>query len=484
MPIHLINQTLDSVTIHNLKHIRDLDLDFRGNRVTGIFGVNGCGKSSILHALACFYRSLNAGSESNYFTRFFKRIGNEAWKDSKITAIFTIEGVQKTVVYKKGKDRWIPRMDSKPKRDTFYVGIDSCVPAIEKEPLTRTSFHMANRGSIDNHDEVIDAFSNIMCRTYDAAEKEAFLKKQYTRVRLHDAASYTSLSMGAGEQRLLYLIELLYHVPEYSLVLIDELDLTLHTLALQRLVDLIVDIADEKHLQVVFTSHREELTKRYDINIRHIWQPANVEQTFCLNRTTPDCICRLTGVMEKQFEVYVEDLLASCIVKEVLKDAGILSFTKVIIFGDAGNAFSIAAGLELQGQVDNKKLILLDGDVYTTNVERIKQIKKKIGGTEVGKDAIRNHAITIIKQLILPAGEQPEHYIWSLLKTKQGELANYANMVNLSPDDKHHYLYDIYQMQGEDMGTYFRNVVKAIKGDAAWTDYVKEVTDWIAGLNI
>ena len=375
-------------------------------------------------------------------------------------------------------------MDSKPKRDTFYVGIDSCVPAIEKEPLTRTSFHMANRGNIDNHDEVIDAFSNIMCRTYDAAEKEAFLKKQYARVRLHNAASYTSLSMGAGEQRLLYIIELLYHVPDYSLVLIDELDLTLHTLALQRLVDLIVDIADEKHLQVVFTSHREELTKRYDINIRHIWQPANVEQTFCLNRTTPDCICRLTGVMEKQFEVYVEDLLASCIVKEVLKDAGILSFTKVIIFGDAGNAFSIAAGLELQGQVDNKKLILLDGDVYTTNVERIKQIKKKIGGTEVGKDAIRNHAITIIKQLILPAGEQPEHYIWSLLKTKQGELANYANMVNLSPDDKHHYLYDIYQLQGEDMGTYYRNVVKVIKDDVAWTDYVKEVTDWIAGLNI
>jgi len=33
MPINIINQTLDSVTIHNLKHIRDLDLDFRGNRV-------------------------------------------------------------------------------------------------------------------------------------------------------------------------------------------------------------------------------------------------------------------------------------------------------------------------------------------------------------------------------------------------------------------------------------------------------------------
>lgn len=482
MPYHIIEQTLDRITVHNLKHIRDLDVDFRGNRVTGIFGMNGCGKSSILHALACFYRPLNNGSEKNYFTRFFKRVGNDAWKDSKITANFTITGNPKTVVYKKGDDRWIPRIDNKPQRDSYYIGIDSCVPAIEKEPFTRTSFHMTNRGSIDNHDAVVQAFSNILCRIYDAAQNEAFLKKNYTRVQLHGAASYTSLSMGAGEQRLLYIIELLYHVPEYSLILIDELDLTLHTMALQRLVTLIVQVANAKHLQVIFTSHREELTRRRDINIRHIWQPANVAQTFCLDHTTPACICRLTGVMEKQYEVYVEDMLASCIVKEVLKDAGILSYTKVVIYGDAGNAFSIAAGLELQGQIDGNKLILIDGDVYTTEPERQKQIKKKIGGTEAGKDAIRNHALTVIKQLVLPAGEQPEHFLWGLLKNKTGELADLANMVNQSPDDKHHYLYDIYQMQGEDMGTYLRNVVQLVKQDAAWGGYVSEITAWIAGL--
>ena len=482
--MHLINQTIDNITIHNLKHIRDLDIDLRGKRVTGIFGVNGCGKSSILHAMACLYQSLNAGSESNYFTRFFKRVGDDAWKDSRMTVTYTINGAPKTVVYRKGKDRWMPRIDQKPKRDSFFVGIDTCVPAVEKEPLTRTSFHMANRDSIENHDLVIEAFSNIMCRTYNAAETEYFLTKKYTRVRINGITSYTSLSMGAGEQRLLHIIELLYHVPEYSLILIDELDLTLHTQALQRLVSLIVKVSDEKHLQVVFTSHREELTRRKDINIRHIWQPANVEQTFCLNHTTPDCLCRLTGVMEKRFEIYVEDLLASCIVKEVLKDAGILNYTKVITFGDAGNAFSIAAGLELQGQVDNNKLILLDGDVYTTDTERLRQIKKKIGGTEAGKELIRDHALTIVKQLNLPAEEQPEHFLWTLLKTKQGELADLANQVNQAPDDKHHYLYDIYQMQGEDMSTFFRNVVHEIKDDAAWSEYVKEITDWIAGLNL
>lgn len=481
---NIVNQRLESVTFHHLKHLRELEIDFSGKNVTGIFGVNGCGKSSILHAIACFYRSLNAGSESNYFTRFFKRVNTDAWTNSRMTAKFTINGATKTIEYRKGVDRWMPRMENKPKRDTYFVGIHTCVPAIEKEPLTRTSFHMASRGNIENHDEVVQAFSNIMCRNYDAAEREAFLKKNYTRVRLHDAENYTSLSMGAGEQRLLYIIELLYHVPEYSLILIDELDLTLHTLALNRLMDLIVMIAEQKHLQVFFTSHREVLTARQDINVRHIWRPANVEQTFCLDHTTPACLCRLTGTMEKRYEVYVEDTLASCIVKEVLKDNGILNFTKVIIYGGIGNAFTIAAGLELCGQVDANKLILTDGDDSRTDEEKLKQIKKKLGGSEANRDAVWQHALSIVKRFNLPPNEHPEHYLWTLLKTKQGELADLANSVNQLPNDKHSYLYDIYEMQGESKETFYRNVVTTIKADPAWAGYVSAITDWIVGLNI
>lgn len=66
MPYHIIEQTIDRITVHNLKHIRDLDIDFSGNRVTGFFCMNGCGKSSILHALACFYRPLNNFAQTMY----------------------------------------------------------------------------------------------------------------------------------------------------------------------------------------------------------------------------------------------------------------------------------------------------------------------------------------------------------------------------------------------------------------------------------
>ena len=52
--------------------------------------------------------------------------------------------------------------------------------------------------------------------------------------------------MGAGEQRLFSLLETLYSMPPESLLLIDELDLTLHTLALKKLVREMVKVANKK----------------------------------------------------------------------------------------------------------------------------------------------------------------------------------------------------------------------------------------------
>ena len=102
-----------------------------------------------------------------------------------------------------------------------------------------------------------------------------------------------------------------------------------------------VRLANERNLQIVFTSHREELTRRCDINIRHIWKPANQNETLCLDQTTPMCMFRLNGQLEKLYEVYVEDDMAEAIVKAVLRDENILNNVNVYRFGDASNAFSL-----------------------------------------------------------------------------------------------------------------------------------------------
>lgn len=72
MPVQVIKQSIDRVYFTQLKGLKNLSIDFRDKNVTAIFGINGCGKSTILHALACLYQPLNEIGEKNYFTRFFQ----------------------------------------------------------------------------------------------------------------------------------------------------------------------------------------------------------------------------------------------------------------------------------------------------------------------------------------------------------------------------------------------------------------------------
>ncbi len=74
-----INQRINSLEIEKLKGLAGLEITFEDKNVTAIFGENGCGKSTILHAIACFYRSESGNGDTNYFTRFFKRVGGSAW---------------------------------------------------------------------------------------------------------------------------------------------------------------------------------------------------------------------------------------------------------------------------------------------------------------------------------------------------------------------------------------------------------------------
>ena len=54
------------LAIERLKGIRGLDeISFEDKPLTGIFGPNGIGKSTVLHALAAAYRTPK-GAESNY----------------------------------------------------------------------------------------------------------------------------------------------------------------------------------------------------------------------------------------------------------------------------------------------------------------------------------------------------------------------------------------------------------------------------------
>lgn len=463
-----------------------MTISFEGNSVTGIFGPNGCGKTTILHSLLCMYQPKTAGAGENHlFKEFFKTDNQFSYVGSKMTIFYECQTDGSHVITKgektfhKRSDHWIHSYKERPDRDIFYIGIGTCVPNIETEKNKNQKIvtFRNNNHQISNNTLVQAAASYIMNRQYTDLYYSTTGRCEYVTVQVDHNLTYRSLSMGAGEQRLFKILDILYRAPKYSLIIIDELDLTLHTAALRRLIEKMVYRANEKNLQIVFTSHREELTKVPNINVRHIYQTAG--QTICLENTTPDCLDQLIGAPSNTLEVYIEDDLAEAIARKCLSQKKILKHCSFHRFGAATNAFAVATGLYLAGKLNERVIVLTDGDVYISETDRKEQIKNILTGDEPGADARREECMLCIHQYHLPANTSPEKFIWEELRNstqneEENEIARSINAV----DNSHKYVNDIVRTLGLNREVALYKIINNISCGDRWADYISELGKW------
>lgn len=479
-------QRLNKVEYIELKNLFDFVLDLEPRNVTGIFGVNGSGKSSIIYSILCLYKpSPIAPNRTNFkLSQFFTNTTHTRYQNSsyKITHSFRIQqNIRNNIVREYGKaDRWKPRYNDRPERDVYFIGLASCVPEIETEKsesmirLTTTNLNDALSDTIRQNAGVVLNRDYQEYNSHDYTAK----RKKFIGVRNQDV-QYSSLAMGAGEQRVFRILEIVFRASRYSLIVIDEIDLTLHTSALNRLISIIVQRAEDRNLQVIFTSHREELTGRDDINIRHIHQLDN--KTLCFNETTPDCITRLTGNQIRTLEIFVEDDLSEAIVQKIIEEQNIRRHCIIRRYGAIDNSFSLATGLFLKGEDLDNILILLDGDRYPTNDEKMAQIKKHLTGNEANAEQNRIDALRCIKQYILPADTSPEQYVNNLLR----QINDGSEIVEASRNiqavyDRHEYVNEMIRILGyQDNQIGLTKVAEKLSTSINWGEFVEEISTWL-----
>lgn len=71
------------IAIERLKGIRELDeISFEDKPITGIFGPNGNGKSTVLHALAAAYQA-PPHATAHHYKNFFPKLENDAWNGTR-----------------------------------------------------------------------------------------------------------------------------------------------------------------------------------------------------------------------------------------------------------------------------------------------------------------------------------------------------------------------------------------------------------------
>lgn len=384
------------------------------------------------------------------------------------------------MTYKKsaGSDRWTPKTSRRPERKVYFLGISSSVPSIENEKENTVNYTFDGDNNLDNG--ILGLARRILGIQYTQISRTRRNNKDYYHATVQDGANYFSISMGAGEQRVLRLLEVIEKVENYSLVIIDEIDLTLHNAALMRLINYLVEKGRSRHIQFIFSSHSEALTKRKDINVRHLFQTP--EKTLCFNESNPECMECMTGEILRPIEIYVEDILAKTIVAQVAKELGISKRVVIKQYGSCTNAFVASSGMHMLGQSLDHKLFVLDGDACRTEEEREKQLKKYYSGTEPDKEQKRDEVLRHISQLDLPDGELPEKYINHILRedieNQNAEIVALAKSI-IEPDDSHKYLDDIIDGLGDEESIGLYKVIEELSKHPEWKSYTKSVRNWL-----
>ncbi len=453
-------------------------------------GPNGHGKSTILHALTCCYQPIDENITSNYrFSDFFLPNTDAQWQGSELTLTHSYRnGKEKsenyTAVYKKS-DRWTIYA-RRPKRHVYYIGIDKYIPIIESEKQKTKIEYTTTTLSDDLTTALLKKASNIFNKQYTAYNNHKSRKgKTYIGVE-SNGTRYSALSMSAGEQKVFQLLETIFKADKYSLILIDEIDLLLHNIALEKLLIIVAERANDKNLQIVFTTHRESIVELFElINIRHI--VTKPEKTYCFNETKPDAIHRLTGKQEKTIEIFVEDDLATAILNKIVSSLRIKKYVSIKKFGAAANCFTTVAGLLISNETIDNTLFVLDGDVFITSEDKQEQLKNVITGHGVNIESHRNKALQHIKQLKLPENTKPEKYLHELLininnldKEEFKEILEVAKEISYQ-QDSHKYLSEIIERLGYDKSVGYTKIIDLVSAHCQdqWQSYISEVYTWL-----
>ncbi|MGC7404016.1 AAA family ATPase [Pandoraea pneumonica] len=488
MPVS--QQKLNKIEVATLKNLKDVEIDFTDSALTAIMGTNGSGKSTVLHALACAYAPPN-GADGYRFPLFFKPNTDGLWAGSDFTIHYNERdgrnyhaGLSKR--YRKEIDRWSPRYDNRPARPVRLVTIQESVPEVETLNINgMVHYHrQARDGEMNNSVRV--AAGQILNRNYAGYHSVQYQRGGRPSIAVTNGGlSYAALSMSAGEQRVFRILDAVFGADEYSLILIDEMDLFLHQDALKKLLELLNEHCTRNHKQLIFTTHFPPIADMYEtISVRTLHRtPA---QTLVYKGYSYDALRLLTGNIQRPIRVYVEDYVAEGIVREVARSLGLQSLVHVGWYGPCSNAFPLGAGLVLTNEPLDHVLIVLDGDVSSTAHQRRTQIKKHLTGTEPRREAQRADLFRVIRPLLSPSKTSPEQMLHGMLAgiTPAQVPAADVRMLQLAHEvvnvpERHGYIDEVVRASGEDRVYAVRTLIALATLSPEWGRYTKLIRIWL-----
>jgi AAA15 family ATPase/GTPase len=488
-----IKQKIRSIHINSLKGIVDLTVSFENHPLTAIMGPNCSGKTTILYALACSFKPPNRDDPNSRFSDFFIPNSDTKWLGSSFSIIHDyVENnqhyIEQRQEYKKDIDRWKPIYNRRPERYTCFIGISASIPEIELQTKKSLVQYTREPRILKQDKRILQNAAAILNKNYNSFENITYNHNHKIIYGIGtENIKYTALTMSSGEQRLLYILEKVYQAPPFSLILIDEIDIFLHQSALFNLIKVLDEISHVKGHQIVFTTHFPQIL---DLDkIINIITLANFNgKSISLMGNSSIFYYSLTGLEDRKYRFYVEDDLSKAIIHKIAGVHKIRQQIRVDCFGSVDNAFTLAAGLCLQKDIDIKKsVIIIDGDVSSDDTSKKDRIKKVLTGNNEADSIRRDKAFSLIISYKLDANSSPEKIIFESIKKHKYdesldvELKELLDAINEIESclDPHDYLLKPIERVGFSKEIGLDKCIDLFKLTENWDKFIQPIDQWI-----
>ncbi len=432
---------LESIYINGIRGIKELRIGFPFP-VSVLAGPNGCGKSTILFALACAYDVAGAGPKDFKPSKMFpdfrcndNKIPSDRREDIEIVYTYIDDNKHVPMVWRRGKGKrsgWNKsfqgrRRQKQPSRDVYIRTLTDL-----RNPAEAKGFAQLYRKELSTEDidvSLIEIAQNLLPHRYSKIKNIKHSDKELLFAMLKDKSSseYSEFHMSAGERAILRLsIEI--SKLRNALILIDEIEASLHPHVQKNLMLELQRLALRNSHQIIVATHSISILNTVPSDARIFLERTG--ETVIVHTPYRDIVQKsLYGDTVDKLSLYCEDKGAENILtgflSSIISDSN-LEYSDLEIGHDTGkDEFKHhIRTISRVGLLDNY-IFVLDGDAREQQKE-FSLLESKLGRK--------------INILYLPDNNSPEEWIWNILNTNP-EL--YCSSIGINSVDLQNYIKEI-----------------------------------------
>lgn len=357
-------QFLERLDIAGLRGWRGQTIQFKFP-VVAVVGENGAGKSTVLKVAAAAYEK---NEDSGYYPSDF--FLDTHWD--------TLEGIELGYQIKLGDQtqgfkirkptkRWsFP--ERRYRRKVFWFDVARTLPLDATAGYARVARLTAGEISTEAlSDEFRSHLSYILGRDYQNARFAAPDVNANRAVGLlqREFGEISQFHQGAGEDTSLDLMRALQEVPNHSLVIIDEVEASLHPRAQRRLINFLIKQSRLRRLQIIVSTHSPYVLEELPAEARILLLPTAEGPSVLYGASPEFALTKLDEIVHPEAFVYVEDRSAEVWVREIVArhpdGQTIMSRIKISSVGPA-NVVAMMGKLADEGKLPQPGVGVLDGD--------------------------------------------------------------------------------------------------------------------------